>query len=152
MLQKIDSGEAYVTIPEYSSFINKGLKHSFTPTDLAIMKGLSSHLIDPIENSPFWTSTVAGDRITVSWNGKTSTNCLVTDERIGFLPIIRLKSDSSESSGGGGGSSSAPSSPVIPFNFNGNVPLMIIGFIFIIGGSIFLIVILKKWRGEIKLT
>ena len=75
----------------------------------------------------------------------TTTDCLPSDQKIGIRPVIRL-TYSGGGSGGGGGSSS------VKVNFTGNVPLIIIGLIFFIGGAIALIVFIMKWHKNLKLN
>lgn len=147
ILKTIDS-DVYMSLPDYKNYNDGNVKNLFTPTDYAVLKGLSSHLEDPYNHSPFWTKTREGDRIKVIWNNDKPTDCLINDSRIGVVPIIRVSYQTSQ----GGGGQASSNNPSIPINFNGNVWMMIIGSILIFGGGISLIIIMKKWYLGLKIN
>ena len=107
------------------------------PSDYAIIKNLSSHADEYVyKAAPYWTSTKVGDRLTVRWMNKLgTTDCLPGDGKIGVRPVIRLQ----YGGGGGGGGSSSPN-----VNFTGNIPLLIIGFIFLAGGGTAIVIFMLK--------
>ena len=114
------------------------------PTDYVICSGLDlsenqgSYLYwtkDPNQNDPTHVITMAG----------------VTDpsnDTVGVRPIIRLKVKVK----GSGGGTVTPSGPIFNVNFNGNIPLMIVGFIFLAGGLVFLVIFVIKWSKRIRVN
>lgn len=73
------------------------------PSDYAIASNLSSHIQfdhgEVYANAPFWTKTKTNsDRVQAYWQKQGTTDCLITDDKIGFRPIIRITYD-----GGSGG-------------------------------------------------
>ena len=71
-----------------------------------------------------------------------------SDDTVGVRPIIRLKVKAK----GSGGGTVTPSGPIFNVNFNGNIPLMIVGFIFLAGGLVFLVIFVIKWSKRIRVN
>ncbi len=151
----------YVRIPESEYELSYIEEYSdVIPTLYAISHGLSSHIDGTYYHSPYWSDIDYGNRKTVQWVNDSQTNCLYDDPKIGALPIIKLQgstpitsseessipSSSSQGGGGGGGGSSTKN-----FTFRGNVPLMIVGFVFMGGGLIALVLTMKNWKAKMKL-
>ena len=135
-----------ILIPSKNDFDNRLNNINFKPTDYAICSNLSSHLT--YDKAPMWTTDVSGGRITVKWNKDTYTNCLVTDPKIGVVAMINVQAEMiKKSSGGGGGSSNTPKASI---NFNGNVPMLVVGLVLMGGGLVVLVILLMKWHKNIK--
>ncbi len=71
------------------------------------------------------------------------------DETIGARIIIRLKVKVKGGSGGGGGGSTTPT---FNTNFTGNLPMLIVGFVLLVGGIVFLVIFVIKWSKKIRLN
>ena len=135
-----------VLIPSKADFEAGSTSLDLEPSDYAICKNLSSHLL--YNKAPMWTSDISDGRIVVKWNTSEYTNCLVTDPKIGVAVKIDVHAEAVRKSGGGGGGGST-STPV-NINFNGNVPMLIIGLILMVGGGTTLVILILKWNKNIK--
>lgn len=100
----------YINLPDESDLKDFEDEYLLYPSDYAIASYLSAnHLSNgqTFVNAPFWTKTIYGDRVKAFWSKQSTTNCLVSDPKIGIRPVIRV---AYKSSGGGGSKTPSKSS------------------------------------------
>ena len=132
--------EYYVSLPSESEAKDFKDDKYENPSDYAIASRLSCNRT--YDHAPYWTKTISyeGDRIKVQWSKSTTTNCLVSDNKIGVRPVIRVDYKGANS----GGSSSSSSSTSSSSSEDVNVAL-IIGITFSILGASGLIAFFVLW-------
>lgn len=130
----------FVNLPEEAELKDYEDRYLKYPSDYAIASTLSGNYLSggkTYENAPYWTKTIADSRIKAFWSKQGTTNCLVSDPKIGVRPVIRVAYNKR---GGGGGT--APN--VTPSVGGGNV-ILILGIIFIVLGGGGLITLFIYW-------
>ena len=151
-LQSYDSETpSYFELPEAGVLRGYADEKAEYPSDYAIASNLSGNPArggETYVNGPYWTKTVVGDRITVYWTKKGTTDCLPTDPKIGVRPLIRIES---KGSGGTGISTVDPSSPSKSSRRGGGGnATLVVGIVFMVVGAGGLIGFFVYWSKKHK--
>ncbi len=152
-LQSYDSETpSYFEIPEAGVLRGYADEKAEYPSDYAIASNLSGNPAmggETYVNGPYWTKTVVGDRITVYWTKKGTTDCFPTDPKIGVRPVLRIVANAS--TGGGPGISTIDTkTPSKSSRGGGGNVTLALGIVFMVIGAGGLIAFFVLWSKKHK--
>ena len=100
------------------------------------------------DTSPYWLidRENVGEPRNIAYDGHHS----AMDDMVGVRALIKVRVQVRGQGGGGGGGT--PSTPIFNINFTGNLALLIVGFVLLAGGFVFLIIFVIKWSKKLKLN